>query len=320
MAKAARLRAVAGAVMMAALVSGCTAPPPPPPEAAPVQRPPQITAAGPSMRSMESLALERSFVRSQQMALAAGRMRRDTDPADAPFDAAALARDFERIAFYSEYTLVGGRITERRGATTMARWERPVRIELHFGASVDASMRADDTARMRAYVDRLRAATGHPIDLVRTGGNFQVYVADVDELRALGPDISARVPNLAVEWVGEITRSDPSTYCLVYTLPSGDPSRGYTDAVAFIRAEHPTLMREACYQEELAQGLGLVNDADEARPSIFNDDDEFALLTRHDELLLRMLYDLRLRSGMSAAEARPIVHQIADRLTGGGRV
>ena len=66
--------------------------------------------------------------------------------------------------------------------------------------------------------------------------------------------------------------------------------------------------------EELAQSLGLVNDWPRARPSIFNDNEEFALLTRQDELMLKMLYDARLRPGMSEAEARPIVEQIAAEL------
>ena len=44
--------------------------------------------------------------------------------------------------------------------------------------------------------------------------------------------------------------------------------------------------------------MGLANDSPDARPSVFNDDEEFAFLTRHDELLLKMLYDPRLRPGM----------------------
>jgi hypothetical protein len=69
--------------------------------------------------------------------------------------------------------------------------------------------------------------------------------------------------------------------------------------------------------EEIAQGLGLPNDSPAARPSIFNDDEEFALLTRHDELLLRILYDRRLRPGMLPDDARPIVTEIAEELIGG---
>jgi hypothetical protein len=46
------------------------------------------------------------------------------------------------------------------------------------------------------------------------------------------------------------------------------------------------------------------------RPSIFNDDGEFALLTEHDEHLLRILYDPRLKPGMTAEEAMPLVRRI----------
>jgi hypothetical protein len=61
--------------------------------------------------------------------------------------------------------------------------------------------------------------------------------------------------------------------------PKGN-SGAYTRAVAVVRAEHPDLLRQSCIHEEIAQGLGLPNDSPAARPSIFNDDEEFALLTR----------------------------------------
>jgi hypothetical protein len=67
----------------------------------------------------------------------------------------------------------------------------------------------------------------------------------------------------------------------------------------------------------VAQGLGLPNDSPTARPSIFNDDEEFALLTTHDEMLLSMLYNPRLSPGMTPDEARPILQELADGLVGG---
>jgi hypothetical protein len=48
-----------------------------------------------------------------------------------------------------------------------------------------------------------------------------------------------------------------------------------------IRAEHPDLMRLSCIHEESPKALALATTAPTARPSIFNDDEEFALLTRH---------------------------------------
>jgi acetyl-CoA acetyltransferase family protein len=82
-------------------------------------------------------------------------------------------------------------------------------------------------------------------------------------------------------------------------------------------AEHPDLMRLSCLHEEITQGLGLANDSPAARPSIFNDDEEFALLTPMDELMLKMLYNPLLTPGMTEAEARPIVDSLATALVGG---
>ena len=67
----------------------------------------------------------------------------------------------------------------------------------------------------------------------------------------------------------------------------------------------------------MTQGLGLGNDSPQARPSIFNDDDEFALLTTHDEMLLKLLYDPKVTPGMDVDEVRPIVAARAAELMGG---
>ena len=107
-----------------------------------------------------------------------------------------------------------------------------------------------------------------------------------------------------------------ATYCLVYAISSAGGST-YTKAFAVIRAEHPDLMRLSCLHEEITQGLGLANDSPSARPSIFNDDEEFALLTPMDELMLKMLYNPLLTPGMTEAEARPIVDSLATALIGG---
>lgn len=101
--------------------------------------------------------------------------------------------------------------------------------------------------------------------------------------------------------ISGVTDMAPSTYCIVYAQSDGK-SGVYTRAFAVIGAEHPDLLRLSCYHEEIAQALGLPNDSPRARPSIFNDDEEFALLTRQDEAVLRMLYNPAFRPGMSLPE------------------
>jgi hypothetical protein len=245
--------------------------------------------------------------------LGRGLLRRDGGRSIS-FDAATLARNFERIALYSEYTRIGDRYVARESRSPLRRWDEPVRVRVHFGESVDPETRVDDLLRIRSYLDRLARLTSHPISLVAEGGNYHVFVVDVDELSELVPVIAAVEPGLSLATLREITALDRNTFCAVYASSAADRPDAYVSAVAIVRAEHPDLMRLSCYHEEIAQGLGLANDSPLARPSIFNDDEEFALLTAQDELMLRMLYDPRLRVGMTAEEARPIIARISAEL------
>ena len=278
---------------------------------------PRVTTASLGTPSEASRSTALYYRRIEQRLLSAGLLRQDSGERDFPLDSTTLARNFERIAMFSEYTQIGGRYVAQQSRAQLRRWEGPVRVQLHFGDSVSAADRAGDEALMRAYVARLRRVSGHPIEMVTSGGNYHVFVASVDEQAQLGPDIRAIEPGLSRSTVREITTLGRSTYCAVYASSAAERPYAYVSAIALIRSEHPDLMRRSCYHEELAQGLGLANDSPLARPSIFNDDEEFALLTRHDELLLRMLYDRRLRVGMTAEQARPVVDRIAAELVGG---
>jgi hypothetical protein len=170
--------------------------------------------------------------------------------------------------------------------------------------------------RVALYLTRLSKVTGHPISLSDAQPNFWVYIASVDDRAALGPELSAQIPGLTPGQMQSVTQMDAGTYCQVLTQ-SNSATSGYVRAAAVIPSEHPDLMRLACIHEELAQSLGLPNDSNAARPSIFNDDQEFALLTYQDELMLQILYDPALSPGMTRAQAQPIVETLATALLGG---
>jgi hypothetical protein len=263
----------------------------------------------------KSAAASAYYGQVQQMLLSQGLMRSDPG-SEIPFSDRMLAENFMRIALYDEYRRGNGGFVREETASRLRRWEGPVRIGVRFGASVPAERQATDLARIASFAARLSAVTGHPIGLDEVNPNFLIHIVSEDEREALGPKVRAFLPNLSPGDVAGITNMPRNTYCLVYALATGN-SGTYTRAFAVIRAEHPDLLRLSCLHEELTQGLGLPNDSPRARPSIFNDDEEFALLTDHDELLLRMLYSPELRPGMSPAEARPIVESLARRLMGG---
>lgn len=72
-----------------------------------------------------------------------------------------------------------------------------------------------------------------------------------------------------------------------------------------------------CVAEELTHMMGLANDTAMPLPTIFHHGTVRSFLTGLDFLLLKMLYDPRVKPGMKEAELRPILLQIALELQRG---
>jgi hypothetical protein len=68
----------------------------------------------------------------------------------------------------------------------------------------------------------------------------------------------------------------------------------------------------SCVVEELTQVLGLPNDSEKVFPSIFNDLSTDVYLSGLDYLLLKMLYDPRVKAGMDEHTVRPVLKKIID--------
>lgn len=311
---------VAFGVGLCLALTACDAPPPgiAPTPRPKVQKPAPVPEPEkpkqPSL-SAESRLLYAYYARVQADLQNKGLLRTDNGEADAPFTTRQLRDNFDAIALNDEYTSVNGEFVARTTRSNLHRWDVPVRIGLEFGETVPAKQQAKDRAAIATLVSKLTRATGHRITL-SPRPNFHVLVVNEDERRALTPRLREMIPGLGEDAIRSVINMPRSSYCLVI---AADPTNNgaYRNAVAVVRAEHPDLMRKSCFHEEIAQGLGLANDSPRARPSIFNDDEEFALLTHHDELLLRILYDPRLTPGMTPDTARPIVAEIASELMGG---
>lgn len=259
--------------------------------------------------SADSAQLAYYYKALQRDLLTRGLLRTDGGGPDTPYDAEDLADTFEALAFYDEY---GGSGV----AGELGRWDQPVRIAAEFGPSVPKARREADLGVLRGYAARLARITRHPVSTVSSRANFHVIFASLDDSAFVAERVRELLPAISAKDLSLLAAPPRSYYCLVIAGgPQGSPL-SYSRGVALIRAEHPDLVRKSCVHEEVAQGLGLRNDSPRARPSIFNDDDEFALLTSFDEKLLQMLYDPRLTTGMSAEDARPVIRILAREAMG----
>lgn len=305
--KASGLSSLLCGLAAAILLSGCTPlptakPPVPPPAAAPT-----VALAAETLQAMAHYRALEAASRAN------GLLRTDGGGVDTPFSARDLAANFIAIAFFDEFSDQNGQLVVGGPEVRLHRWTRPLRVAIEFGASVPPDQQARNRAEIAAYVARLSQITGLPAELTDKNANFLVILANPPERRALRDRIMGFAPGTSSAALNSALYMAPSTYCTVFGYSPGQSSF-YDRSLAVLRAELPPLMLSACIHEELAQGLGLVNDSPSARPSIFNDNAEFALLTKQDELLLKMLYDPRLKPGMSLAEARPIIEAIASEL------
>ncbi len=300
-----------GVLAILAGTSACVTPPPEQPTPTP---PPEVEALPPqpvaAMPSPESQRLAVYYNRLQNDLLTQGLLRGDGGGPDTTFTDTILARNFIRIALFNEYRDDSDFRNAQSTVSNLRRWAHPIRMKIEFGDTVPYPQRAQDTASVESYAARLSRVTGVPISFDQARPNYHVLFLGEDDRKAIEPRLRELIPTISTATVRAIVDLPRDQLCVVVgTFDPGEST--YSQAIAIIRAEHPNLMRAACIHEELAQGMGLANDSPSARPSIFNDDEEFALLTTHDEMLLRMLYDPRLQAGMDPATAAPIARQIA---------
>lgn len=239
-----------------------------------------------------------SFAAYQTDLQARGLLRTDRVAADVPYSNRELAEHFRRIAFY---TFPGD---ARRVAKPLTKWTGPLRYAV-------VGQRGD-MPEIDGFMAHMSALTALDIEsTAEERANFLIMVLDdaaQAQVAASFEDDPSRDFFLsfmdAIRDCGAISGWTPT-----------DPT--IRKGLVYLHGDLAGLYRTLCYHEEIAQSLGLFNDDPAVRPSIFNDDEEFALLTTHDEYLLRILYDPRLKPGMTPPEAMPVVTEIIEELRPG---
>jgi hypothetical protein len=259
----------------------------------------------------DEAALRQFYTNVQSDLIATGRLRMETAPADAPYGVPELVRDFERVALYNEYTDLDGEFVHTESAATLRRWNTPIRVAAMTSPSTPKES-ARDRGNVAAFTQRLARLTGTDMRMADDASvNFLVLFMNSSERDAFSDQIRRRYPTFAPAVMNAMRDTPLDQFCITYSYADPTNPALFSSVLILIRAEHPQLTRLSCVHEEMAQAMGLPNDSPEARPSLFSDSLEFALLTEHDEILLRMLYDPRLRPGMTAEEARPLLPEIA---------
>jgi hypothetical protein len=255
--------------------------------------------------------LRKYYTRLEERKISLGLLRQDGGGEDTPFDVGDIVKAFEQLAFYNEYDIGKDKLLPNSNAVNLAKWKSNTNISVRFGGSVDEKQKEKDLQEIKSLINNLSKITNLNIKISQQNVNMYVVVANQKEIKDLIEEIGLQRPEFDPKRIPIITQLPKDIHCMAMTSMSSEPNSAISSALVIIRNELPDVMRRACIHEEIAQSLGLTNDSHLARPSIFNDDDEFATLTSFDEILLQILYDYRLRSGISRQEASEYVRQLA---------
>ncbi len=87
-------------------------------------------------------------------------------------------------------------------------------------------------------------------------------------------------------------------------------SNGISRSVAVVVSDEGETLFRRCMTEEILQGLGPMNDDPTLMQSVFNDRTEFGRFTGFDRMIMNVLYDRRIRHGMSKAEIAELLPQV----------
>lgn len=204
------------------------------------------------------------------------------------FTAAELTRGFMALAFGSDLR-VGAK---PRG---IRRFDHPIRAHVIPGGSVDR------TASMRAVIEEYaRAVPGLHLSLAQGAQSADIEVRLIDEKdfrSALEDAFGVKVTR------DFVARTDPQCMTSVKSTAEGDIVR----SVTFVIVDKGDEVFFDCAYHELLHAFGLSNH-DQGNPfTTLNQKRMVGYLSVYDRALLTLLYDHRVKPGMTAVQARAVL-------------
>lgn len=99
-----------------------------------------------------------------------------------------------------------------------------------------------------------------------------------------------------------------------YFLSWKKPESRIVKAIIVANSEKDLAVLNSCLLEELTQSLGLPNDSNSLRPSIFSDRDHLFELAPQDKILVHTLYHPDMKPGYTRIQAKKAAYEIISQM------
>lgn len=207
------------------------------------------------------------------------------------FTDSQIIEGFMKTAFGAEYHLAG-RVDRIR------KYHMPVRV------FIDGSNRSDRRAQIGKVVNDIAKHVQHLDIAITTNRDDANTILTLVRDRDLQKTITSFY---GPEKAKEIKESlDPQ--CLSGFRKNDEYEIQRSDVILTVDSSDFVFLD--CAYEELLQSLGPINDTDSVPWTMFNDDVSMGFFDIYDQYILNILYDPRIKAGMTVDEARAVLPEI----------
>ncbi|NVK20468.1 MAG: DUF2927 domain-containing protein [Methylocystaceae bacterium] len=190
-----------------------------------------------------------------------------------------LIKQFNSVVFIHEHGKTG------REPKPLVKWQGPIVF------AVSNSGSKENLRHLAGVLTKIHKLTKLDIRQVKKGGQVNLHINFL--------------PQVELE-----KRLKPGINCQG-TLKGSAKTHAITFGRALIPSDRPDKTLH-CIVEETVQLFGLTNDSTIMENSIFNENSKRTSLSVSDQILLKALYDPRLRPGMKMKEAQPVLRTVME--------
>ena len=224
-----------------------------------------------------------------------------------------LVRYFDTVIFQSEFKTA-------KPSTIIKKWTGPLRVAIRSFDEITVEKDGREVPRLKQvkvkkphirfiqkHLNSLIKATELKTEDAKKSGKPSNFIINFVPRRQMGnPHLAKANPKLLRRMAAE----GGCFFLLWADRTSGNISR----AVIVVNSERLLIRINHCLLEEMTQSLGLPNDSNMISPSIFSDRSRRTDLTRTDLIILKTLYDPRMKAGMAKEKALSLAREIIAEL------
>ena len=224
-----------------------------------------------------------------------------------------LVKYFDTIVFHSEFESV-------QPSRVVKKWTGPIRLAFRAFEEEVVEREGREITRLKRvqvkkphlkfikkHLNTLVRATGLKTEDAKKTGEPPNFMINFVPRRQLGN------PNLA-EADPKVLRSRAAEGGCYFLMWFDSKSGAILKAVIIVNAELLLIRLNHCLLEEMVQVLGLPNDSNAIKESIFSDSSGHTNLTRTDLIILKTLYDPRMKAGTPREQALKTAREIIAEL------